>query len=137
MAARFPKILFTTTAPIFALFRFLSLHWSSRKHEAADAGVRDRRFDRFSFMGLPDLSLEQIGLGVSQDLSVELHMSAMRVSRQCESADLTASIRIRWCDVPHVPVRRVELRAATRALTASCWKKVLEEVEGCLRNLLW
>ena len=82
MAARLPKILFTTTAPIFALFRFLSLHWSSRKHEAADARVRDRRFDRFSFMGLPDLSLEQIGLGVSQDLSVELHMSAMRVLRQ-------------------------------------------------------
>jgi hypothetical protein len=108
MAARFPKILFTTTAPIFALFRFLSLHRSSRKHGAADAGVRDRRFDRFSFMGLPDLSLEQIGLGVSQDLSVELHMSARRVSRQCESADLTASVRTRWCDVPHVPVRRVD-----------------------------
>ena len=79
MAARLPKVLFTTTAPIFALFRFLSLHWSSRKHEAADAGVRDRRFDRFSFMGLPDLSLEQIGLGVSEVLSVELHISAMRV----------------------------------------------------------
>jgi hypothetical protein len=54
MAARLPKILFTTTTPIFALFRFLSLHWSSRKHDAADARVRDRRFDRFSFMGLPD-----------------------------------------------------------------------------------
>ena len=84
MAARFPKILFTTTAPIFALFRFLSLHWSSRKHEAADAGVRDRRFDRFSFMGLPDLSLEQIGLGVTEDLSVELHISATRVLWQLE-----------------------------------------------------
>jgi hypothetical protein len=80
MAIRFPKILFTTTAPIFALFRFLSLHWSSRKHEAADAGVRDRRFDRFSFMGLPDLSLEQIGLGVTEDLSVELHISTSRPS---------------------------------------------------------
>ena len=54
MAARLPKILFTTTAPIFALFRFLSLHWSSRKHDAADGWVRDLRFDRFSFMGLPD-----------------------------------------------------------------------------------
>jgi hypothetical protein len=63
MAIRFPKILFTTAAPILTLLRFLSLHWSSRKHEAADAGVRDRRFDRFSLMELPDLSLEQLGIG--------------------------------------------------------------------------
>ena len=62
MAARFPKILFTTAAPIFALFRFLGLHWSSRKHEAADTGVRDRRFDRLSCMGLPDSALEEIDL---------------------------------------------------------------------------
>jgi hypothetical protein len=55
MAIRFSKILFTTTAPIFALFRFLSLHWSSRKHEAADAEVRDRRFDRFFFYGIAGL----------------------------------------------------------------------------------
>ena len=84
MAARLPKILFTTAAPIFALFRFLSLHWSSRKHEAADAGVRDRRFDRFSFfMRLPDLSLEQIGLGVTEDLSVELsHVSQGRYTSE-------------------------------------------------------
>ena len=69
MAARLPKILFTTTAPIFALFRLLSLHWSSRKHEAADAGVRDRRFDRLSCMGLPDSSLEQIAQGRSSHIS--------------------------------------------------------------------
>jgi hypothetical protein len=54
MAIRLPKILFTTMAPIFALFRFLSLHWSSRKHEATMPGVRDRRFDRLFCMGLPE-----------------------------------------------------------------------------------
>jgi len=31
------------------------------------------------FYGIAGLRLEQIGLGVSQDMSVELHMSAMRV----------------------------------------------------------
>jgi hypothetical protein len=96
MATRFPKVLFTTTAPILTLLRFLSLHWSSRKHEAADAGVRDRRFDRFSFMGLPDLCFEQIGLGVGEDLSVELHMSAMGVLQTCDGSALRGGLIVRY-----------------------------------------
>jgi hypothetical protein len=76
MAARLPKIPFTTAAPISALFRWLSLHWSSRKHEAADAGVRDRRFDRLSCMGLPDSALNRSAFRVSEDLSVGLSQAS-------------------------------------------------------------
>ena len=72
MAARVPKILFTTAAPILALFRLLSLHWSSRKHEAADAGVPDRRFNHLSYMGLSDFALNRSAFRVSEDLSVGL-----------------------------------------------------------------
>ena len=75
MAARLPKIFFTTAAPTFALFRLLSFHWSSRKHEGADAGVGHRRFDRLS-CGIAGLRLEQIGLPVSEEMPVELsHVS--------------------------------------------------------------
>ena len=81
MAARFPKILFTTAAPIFALFRLLGLHWSSRKHEAADAGVRDRRFDRLSCMGLPDSVLNRSAFRSARSCRLDCHVSATGVSR--------------------------------------------------------
>ena len=74
-AVRFPKILFTTAAPIFALLRLLRLHWYSRKYEAADAGVRDRRFDRLSCKELPDSTL-------NRSPRAEVHISAMGVMRQ-------------------------------------------------------
>jgi len=58
MPARVSKVLFTAATPCFALFRVLSLHWSSRKYEAADVGVQDRRFDRLS-RKVAGLHLEQ------------------------------------------------------------------------------
>jgi hypothetical protein len=62
VSARFPKVPFTAATPAFALFRLLILHWSSRKHEAADAGVPDRRFNRLFCMGLPDCVYERVDL---------------------------------------------------------------------------
>jgi hypothetical protein len=86
MAARLPKILFTTTAPIFALSRFLSLHWSRNMKRPMPGS--ETPFRPFFFYGIGGPSLEQIGLGVSEDLSVELHMSAMRVSPQVDESTL-------------------------------------------------
>jgi hypothetical protein len=67
VSARFPKILFTTAVPIFALFWLLGLHRSSRKYEAVDAGVRDRHFDRWSGMRLRTQPWKRSAFRVSEE----------------------------------------------------------------------
>jgi hypothetical protein len=146
MAIRFPKILFATTAPTFALYRFLSLHWSSRKHETADAGVRDAVSTAF-FYGTAGLSLEQIDLGAREDLSAQLHMSAMGVFRQVtgsarsedSAASFSESPTIRLLARPQIaskPCRRATAYPAHGPWGRSCGRQTAMDPRSALSAVL-
>jgi hypothetical protein len=71
------------------------------RYEAADTGVRDRRFDRLSYVGLPDSSLNRSAFRSARSCRLNCHMSAMRVFRQ--------SVRVRG----HKPTYQSPPRAPT------------------------